>query len=124
MKTNSPENLQKPGRPFASAASRFTLYGAIFGLLFPVVATLIRIAILRLPYSTSGMITAQQSDPLLWIIDTAPLFLGIFAFLAGSRQDKLQRANQELEFRTDELDRVRVTLEQRVEERTLELEKA
>lgn len=35
-------------------------------------------------------LAAQQSEPLLWIIDTAPFFLGAFAGVAGWRQDRVE----------------------------------
>jgi GAF domain-containing protein len=114
----------QPRQWFSNATFGATLQGVSFGLLFPIVATLIRMAALRLPFSLASMVAVQQSDALLWIIDTAPVFLGFFAYLAGRRQDRLQHANRELQSRGDELDRVRVALEQHVQERTLELQNA
>ncbi|MFC1642332.1 ATP-binding protein [Myxococcota bacterium] len=68
---------------------RYALYGALFGLCFPVGATFV----LALQDPSSGtlasIVTAQRHSYLLWIIDTAPLFLGAFAALAGIRQDRL-----------------------------------
>ncbi|MEM8858560.1 MAG: histidine kinase dimerization/phospho-acceptor domain-containing protein, partial [Chloroflexota bacterium] len=32
----------------------------------------------------------QSANPLMWVIDTAPLFLGITAWLAGRKQDELK----------------------------------
>src|SRR5687767_1655038 len=100
---------------------KYTLAGALFGLLFPVVATLIRIANFNLPYDLSSVVTVQSSDSLLWIIDTAPFFLGLFAFFAGQRQDNLQKLNNELKQRENELEKFKANLEKSVEERTGEL---
>lgn len=100
---------------------KYTLSGALFGLLFPVVATLIRIANFNLPYELSSVVTVQSSDSLLWIIDTAPFFLGLFAFFAGQRQDNLQKLNNELKQRENELEKFKANLEKSVEERTREL---
>lgn len=70
----------------------YTLYGGLFGLCFPFVATVIRSIELNLnPWE------AQKSDILLLIIDTAPLFLGAFARIAGKRQDNIQRINRGLD---------------------------
>ncbi len=100
---------------------KYTLAGALFGLLFPVVATLIRIAHFNLPYNLSSIVTVQSSDSLLWIIDTAPFFLGLFAFFAGQRQDNLQKLNNESKQRENELEKFKANLEKSVEERTREL---
>lgn len=101
---------------------RYALIGVFFGFLFPVWATVIRIASEGNPLNLSSVIMAQTTDPLLWIIDTAPLFLGFFAALAGRRQDILQNLNMELQNREKELKNVQATLKQRVEERTADLE--
>jgi GAF domain-containing protein len=100
---------------------KYALAGAVFGLLFPIVATLIRIANFNLPYELSSVITVQSSDSLLWIIDTAPFFLGLFAFFAGQRQDNLRRLNSELKQRENELENIKTNLEKNVEESTREL---
>jgi signal transduction histidine kinase len=72
---------------------RYTLYGALFGVLFPVMAVAIRLT----QYGSEATLQMIGRDPLLWIIATAPFFLGSFAWLAGIRQDKLQQALQEVE---------------------------
>jgi putative methionine-R-sulfoxide reductase with GAF domain len=109
-------------RPFPKTETqKYALAGVVFGLLFPIVATLIRIANFNLPYELSSVITVQSSDSLLWIIDTAPFFLGLFAFFAGQRQDNLQRLNSELRQRENELENIKMNLEKNVEERTQEL---
>jgi hypothetical protein len=72
-------------------ARNYALAGAAFGLLFPVVATLVRIVNSNLPYEFSSVASVQTSDSLLWIIDTAPIFLGLFAYFAGQRQGSLQK---------------------------------
>ena len=82
-----------PNRFFKTATRRYAAIGAAFGFLFPVVATLITVLEAQLPLSLASVIAVQQADPLLWIIDTAPLFLGLFAAIAGRREDSLQQAN-------------------------------
>lgn len=39
----------------------------------------------------------QASNPLLWIIDTAPLFLGVFAYEVGRRQEAIEAINTSLQ---------------------------
>jgi GAF domain-containing protein len=70
-----------------------------------------------------SVIYVQAADPLLWIIDTAPLFLGVFAALAGRRQDILQALNAELVGRDRELKDAQVTLEERMQERSQSLDR-
>jgi GAF domain-containing protein len=103
---------------------RYALMGVLFGFLFPIGATIIRIAGAGIRFNLSGIVLVQSTDPLLWIIDTAPFFLGLFAALAGRRQDRLQEANAELSRRENELRTAHATLEQRVEQRTQELSAA
>ena len=100
---------------------RYALVGILFGLCFPVIATIIRVFDSGLSFGLSSIAQVQTGDPLLWIIDTAPLFLGLFAAFAGRRQDRVQNLNSELSSRENELRSVQATLEQRVELRTQEL---
>ncbi|MBN1984127.1 MAG: HAMP domain-containing histidine kinase [Chitinivibrionales bacterium] len=77
-------------RFFKKEADNYTLYGALLGLLFPLIATGLRCYLnnhavsFRLYFSTFATV-----DPLLWIIDTAPFFLGLFSRFGGIRQDRL-----------------------------------
>jgi GAF domain-containing protein len=79
-----------------SATLRYTAFGVMFGLLFPLVATLGDVLIQGLPLALESLGQVQMNNPLHWMIDTAPLFLGLFAILAGRRQDQLTRLNREL----------------------------
>ncbi|HSG14913.1 MAG TPA: GAF domain-containing protein [Anaerolineae bacterium] len=75
---------------------RYAILGAAFGLLFPIVATLIFVWESGAAFTLQAFVEAQLNTPLLWIIDTAPLFLGLFAAFAGQREDRLQIANRQL----------------------------
>ncbi len=100
---------------------RYALIGAAFGLIFPIVAVLIRTLGAGIPLSLSSISAAFVSDPLLWIIATAPIFLGTFAASAGRRQDELENTNSILKAREQELEAAQLVLEERVNERTREL---
>jgi methyl-accepting chemotaxis protein len=68
---------------------RYALWGALFGLTFPIVATALQ-ALLQ-PAADGffpSAARAQASLPLLWIIDTAPLVLGFFAWYAGGLEER------------------------------------
>ncbi len=75
---------------FKSNASRYTLYGALFGCIFPVLGSIIAAYIHSGTVSFDTIADVQSSNPLLWIIDSAPFWLGLLAYLAGARQDRLQ----------------------------------
>ena len=70
---------------------RYFLYGALFGFLFPLFGSLIE-AVLGPSGLTAQGLVAAQAKPLLWIIWTAPVFLGLIASLAGRQQDLLVRS--------------------------------
>jgi diguanylate cyclase (GGDEF)-like protein len=76
---------------------RYAIAGALFGLMFPVGASFIEIIVRELPVAFSSFWLVQQGEPLMWMIDTAPIFLGWFASLAGQRQDQLRSFADSLE---------------------------
>ena len=113
--------MRQQGQFLGNETQRYALVGILFGFLFPILATTIRIVGAGLSFGLSSIVAVQSTDSLLWIIDTAPLFLGLFAAFAGRRQDRLQKLNSELSSRESELRTVQSDLERRVEQRTEEL---
>ena len=109
-------------RPFKSETRNYALYGALFGLTFPLGGTILQMFLSGTPLTVSGFMQAQQAEPILWIVDTAPVVLGLFAALAGRRQDTLLQLNQQLNVREEELENSQSNLEKRVQERTHDLE--
>jgi methyl-accepting chemotaxis protein len=71
---------------------RYAIYGALFGCFFPVGATFFQALLGGGDGGFGARVLHAQSLPLLWVIDSAPLFLGLFAALAGRRQDQLVAA--------------------------------
>lgn len=68
---------------------RYAAYGALFGLCFPIIGTVVE-ALTRFRQLPFGQALGRaQGSMLMWIIDTAPLFLGVFASLAGAANDRL-----------------------------------
>ena len=81
-------------RPFKKDRDNYTLYGAMFGLLFPIVATILSLVTEELPLSIDSVIHVQTGSPLLWIINTAPFFLGLFARFGGIQIDQVNETNK------------------------------
>lgn len=75
----------------------YALFGALFGCCFPVFSTLIDAYVQGVGYSLESLLDVQRRQPLHWVIDTAPFFLGLFASLAGRRQDAIALFNVSLE---------------------------
>jgi signal transduction histidine kinase/CheY-like chemotaxis protein len=76
---------------------RYLIYGIIFGSLFPILATLIVSYQDYGNISIQNILTIQSENLLIWIINTAPLFLGLFALKAGLAQENINNINANLE---------------------------
>jgi len=106
----------------------YTVYGFLFGLCFPVTAILIDILLIQQqPLDVNNFYTAFIRQPLHWIIATAPIFLGLLAHMVGKQQDKLAEVNnlldQRVQDRTKELNHAYDVLKKDYEERLELLEK-
>ncbi len=104
-----------------SPTFRFTLVGVLIGMIFPIFGTILQTFLDQASLDLAAMLTAQSSHPLLWIIDTVPLFLGLTFGFNGAREESLIRLNAQLEQtvaeRTSELVRTNEELQREVEER-------
>ena len=67
----------------------YTLCGALVGLCFPLGATLTDSILQFGSIDLAHLAILQRTNPLHWIIDTAPLVLGFLASQVGRRQDAL-----------------------------------
>lgn len=77
----------------------YFIVGFLFGLMFPLMAITLEILISKLGFSLSSIAKAHETNKLLFMIDSAPLFLGIFAWIGGVSKAKavaLLEANQKL----------------------------
>lgn len=82
---------------------RYALFGALFGLCFPVFGTFFESYMLYDRISLDLLLTCQRESEMLWIIDTAPLFLGIFASFGGKQLDLVREKNREINERYDQM---------------------
>ena len=89
--------MEKSRDWFQTAWARYALYGTLFGVCFPVVATLLDLLVQGQPLTIESIRLVQAAQPLHWIINTAPFFLGLFASFAGKRQDLFANLNIDLE---------------------------
>lgn len=93
---SSDESTRSP----RSVTWRYVVAGAVFGLLFPLASVAFLHAsglVAPSPGSAGFLVATHTQYPLLFVIDTAPLFLGLFAGLAGVRQTRLIALNASLE---------------------------
>lgn len=99
----------------------YSIFGLFFGFIFPLVATLVDVSLQNLPGTFSSMVKVQSGNPLHWIIDTAPLFLGLLSALAGYLKDQTVHVNKELEQivakRTESIEKKNSLLKQEIEHR-------
>ncbi len=79
-----------------SSEAKYLLGGVLFGLCFPLFSTIFEVYSNGMSFTVESIIQIQQK-PLLWVIDSAPFFLGLFAFLIGKRQAALLQLSNELE---------------------------
>ena len=104
-----------------SPTFRFTIVGTLIGLIFPIFGTILQTVVDQTSLDLHSILLAQKNHPLLWIIDTVPLFLGLAFGFNGSREERLIRLNANLEQtiaeRTSELVRTNQDLQREVDER-------
>lgn len=103
---------------------RYARWGVLVGFLFLLVATWIEVSLQGLPLGMDSAFYVQRTNPLLWIVDSTPILLGILAALAGNRQNALLQLNARLAARETQMKQAQETIEQRVNERTVELAQA
>jgi len=79
--------------------SKYLIFGFFFGLVFPIIAFIIR----TIEFDINKAISLIVSDPLLWIICLAPFILSSIAYFAGIKQDEVREKIKEVEQAENEL---------------------
>jgi PAS domain-containing protein len=73
---------------------RYAAIGFLAGFIFPVAGFLFECSLLSLPCSLSSFLLIQRTQPLIWIIELAPLVLGGMAGLFGRQRGFLSVISQ------------------------------
>jgi methyl-accepting chemotaxis protein len=73
--------------------------GFVFGMVFPIVSFSIR----AYEVSVDNAFLLMKSDPLLWIICSAPIILGAAAYFAGAKQDEVNDKIKQCKITENEL---------------------
>ena len=81
----------------------YALYGGLFGLMFPIIGTIVECYIQNMGFNCSQLLLCQASTPMLWIIDIAPIVLAVFSSFAGQQMDRVRQTNDELNVRYDQM---------------------
>lgn len=84
-----------------STVGKYTLIGIAFGFMFPIGAMLLESIISGTAFFRIAQLHKQNT--LLYMIDSAPIFLGLFAMLGGKARAKSENQYSELEFLLDEV---------------------
>lgn len=74
----------------------YTVIGMVFGLCFPLGAWILDAIIKDLPISFQTISALHSINPLHYMIDSAPIFLGLFAMVGGFNQAKAYTSNLKL----------------------------
>src|SRR5919106_5267719 len=89
--------MRPPFAWFHTATARCAFMGILVGLLFPVVATVLDLFLRGQSPTMTAFLQVQTTQPLHWIIDTTPIFLGLFAALRKHIENKLQESRETFE---------------------------
>lgn len=102
MKVKSEEAPRFLTRFFKTGQQLYAFYGGLFGLVFPIFGTLLDCSFRFGEITTDLLLKCQSESPLLWIIDTAPFFLGVFASFGGRQLDRVELKNKLLNQRYEQ----------------------
>ncbi|MCB2155531.1 PAS domain S-box protein [bacterium] len=91
-------NLPERVRPRKTILT-YTLLGVGFGLCFPVGATLLATHLNNASYSLGSFLQVQARTPLLWLIDSLPIVLGLVFGELGRSHSRIQAHTVQLEER-------------------------
>ena len=83
---------------------KYTLFGIAFGFAFPVMSLGLDLGVFHpQPFTWEGLVNIHLANPLHFIIDSAPLFLGLAFGIAGRYLDRASRVNVMLQSTNEQL---------------------
>jgi two-component system sensor histidine kinase/response regulator len=104
----------------STLAIRYAIWGFLCGTFFPIITSTLHMFLHHYPLSLTGFAESQVAEPLLWIIDTAPIFLGLFAYFVGRQADRTMSFTDQLEevitTRTAEIETANEVLKSKIQE--------
>lgn len=86
-----------PDQRSAFLPARWGIIGFLLGALFPILATLLELRLSQTPFTLVNLFLTNVHEPLLLIVDTAPLVLGVLAAVLGQREQRLRTLTAQLE---------------------------
>ncbi|MGL1886910.1 MAG: HAMP domain-containing histidine kinase [Reichenbachiella sp.] len=75
---------------------KFTLYGVLFGCTFPLFALLLDFFLKDILLNWNGILTIHRLNVIHYVVDTAPIVLGLAGFKLGKIHHKKNSINQQL----------------------------
>ncbi len=102
----SQNKLNKPKNRFTQK-QKYTIIGVTMGLLFPIAGTLLECSYRNMEYSLHQFIECQKVSPALWLVDIAPLFLGLIVSFAGRQLDLVNEKNKQIKERYRQMSELR-----------------
>ncbi|MEP2026134.1 MAG: HAMP domain-containing sensor histidine kinase [Reichenbachiella sp.] len=84
--------------------AKYTLGGIVFGLSFPIFSQFMDCWLNGLEFSLESIVSIHQNNVIHFVVDTAPLVLGLAGFLLGVTHQKKNDINQRLSGINNSLD--------------------
>jgi two-component system sensor histidine kinase/response regulator len=95
--------IQKNTTPFKTERFKYTIYGICLGIIFPVIGTTVECSFRGMGFSLEQLINCQKLSPALWLVDLAPIVLGIIASMAGKNLDQVKFKSNQLNDRFQQM---------------------
>jgi len=103
MDSTAKQKNSRLRKVFNTEQKMYALYGGLFGLMFPIIGTIVECYIQNMGFNCSQLLVCQASTPMLWIIDIAPIVLAVFSSFAGQQMDRVRQTNGELNVRYEQM---------------------
>lgn len=92
------------GKATLSVRIKYTLVGIVFGLSFPIFSQLVDCWLNGFEFTLDNIILLHQNNVIHYVVDTAPLVLGLAGFLLGVTHQKKNEVNERLHRINESLD--------------------